>query len=178
MRPWFSGRMGPCQGPDASSILAGRTSMGEIIKFENPHNEPEGERNNKSGKSGEVLSFEKAKEMSGAGKRIKNFEKIYNQLKFLKTKPGSSLELGARMGAFIEEIEDFETEVIEMQENALKESESTLAAFNKMVDEKGFETADEKFGAESLKDDERLIKISRILDEISELKERAISLLE
>ncbi len=27
MRPWFSGRMGPCQGLDASSILAGRTLL-------------------------------------------------------------------------------------------------------------------------------------------------------
>ena len=26
MRPWFSGRIRPCQGRDASSILAGRTN--------------------------------------------------------------------------------------------------------------------------------------------------------
>ncbi|MBI2023942.1 hypothetical protein HYT00_00900 [Candidatus Giovannonibacteria bacterium] len=153
--------------------------MSEVIKIED-FNKEDGDRDEapkKKESNSEVIDFERSVDLINVKRKFADFETRYKKLKFLSLKKGGGEELERLSGDLVGEIEDFESDLDDLEQDAVKESNNLNKLFREASEKVGFDEADKEYGNQLLREDERLIKLVNLVQKSAELKNKIIELL-
>jgi len=128
------------------------------------------------GETIKIVDFEKNKEIIEAERRYGALKERYKKLKFLELKPEGRKELETGAGNLVEEIENFEEEIEKLQTKIFERNRVVGESFKGVNEKEGFEAAYRKYGTESAREVDRLIKSLELRNKAAELKEQAVSL--